>query len=199
MEDLIEISKENILTRVMRTPNPLAVKVVVNFPVKSQGKAFFTKKEEVSNIPLFFNLFKISGIHQIHVFENQITLSHEGKLKFEEIEQQTEKIVKDFGSQHQPDFSTPGENKPKKNLHLLAEMHQKAEKILDRTIRPGLQADGGDLEIVSFKGNKVEIAYQGACGGCPSSYMGTLEAIENILRYELKNEHIEVFVNQDVK
>ena len=72
-------------------------------------------------------------------------------------------------------------------------MHRKAEEVLDRTIRPGLQADGGDLEILSFKGNKVEIAYQGACGGCPSSYMGTLDAIENILRYELQNEKIEVY------
>ena len=190
----MSISSEDILIRVMRTPNPQAVKLVVNFPVKAEGKASFTKKEEVSHIPLFLNLFTISGVHQIHVFENQITLSHEGALDFEGIESQAIKIIKDFGADHKVDFSAPEEEKIKKrDTAQLSEMHRKAEEILDRTVRPGLQADGGDLEIVSFEGNKVEIAYQGACGGCPSSYMGTLEAIENILRYELNNEEIEVY------
>lgn len=190
----MNISSEDILIRVMRTPNPLAVKLVVNFPVKTEGKASFTKKEEIAGRPLFFNLFSISGVHHIHVFENQITLSHEGALDFEEIEKQAVKTVKDFGADHNPDFTAPEEETKKtREPSQLSEMHRKAEEVLDRTIRPGLQADGGDLEIVSFKGNKVEIAYQGACGGCPSSYMGTLEAIENILRYELNNEEIEVY------
>ena len=190
----MSISSEDILIRVMRTPNPLAVKLVVNFPVKTEGKASFAKKEEVTDKPLFSNLFNISGVHQIHAFENQITLNHEGALDFEEIEKQAEKIVKDFGADHNPEFSASEEEKTKKREpSQLSEMHRKAEEVLDRTVRPGLQADGGDLEIVSFEGNKVEIAYQGACGGCPSSYMGTLEAIENILRYELNNEKIEVY------
>ena len=49
----MSISSEDILIRVMRTPNPLAIKLIVNFPIKTEGKASFTKKEEVSNTPLF--------------------------------------------------------------------------------------------------------------------------------------------------
>ena len=189
----MSISKKDILVRAMTTPNPLAIKLVVNFPVKKEAKASFTKKEEISNIPLFLNLFCLSGVHQIHVFENQITLSYEDTIHFEEIKKQAIEIVKNFGADHDPNFSSSKEENKKKDLSKLPERHRKAEDILDRTIRPGLQADGGDLEIVSFEGNKIEIAYQGACGGCPSSYMGTLEAIENILRYELQNEEIEVY------
>ena len=189
----MDISSEDILMRVMETPNPLAVKLVVNFPIKTEGKASFTTKQEVSHIPLFLNFFDIPGVHQIHVFENQITLNHQGAVSFEEIEKKAEKIIKDFGAEHNSDFAPTETEKKKKDLSQLSEIHRKAEEILDRTIRPGLQADGGDLEIISFKGHKVEIAYQGACGGCPSSYMGTLDAIENILRYELKNEKIEIY------
>ena len=189
----MSISSKDILVRVMETPNPMAVKLIVNFPVKAEGKASFTTKEEVSHTPLLLNFFDIPGVHQIHVFENQITLSHQGAVSFEEIEKKAEKIIKDFGADHNSDFAPSTEKeKKKRDFSQLSEMHRKAEEILDRTIRPGLQADGGDLEIISFKGHKVEIAYQGACGGCPSSYMGTLDAIENILRYELKNEKIEV-------
>lgn len=189
------ISPKDILVRVMRTPNPLAVKLIVNFPVKSTGKASFTKKEEVSDKALFSKLFDIQGVHQIHVFENQITLSHEGILEFEDIEKQSEQILKDFGAGHDPDFMVQEEKEKEKTRKQkqLSEKHRQAEEILDRAIRPYLQADGGDIEVISFEGNKVEISYQGACGGCPSAFMGTLNAIENILRQEMENEEIEVY------
>ena len=189
----MDITEKDILVRAMRTPNPSAIKLVVNFLLKKEGKASFTKKEELVNIPLFLKLFEISGIHQLHVFENQVTLSYGDTLDFEDVERESIKIIKAFGSNHNPDFSVSEKKQKKKEQKKLSEMHRKAEEVLDRTIRPGLQADGGDLEILSFEGNKVEIVYQGACGGCPSSYMGTLEAIENILRYELKNDEIEVY------
>ena len=48
------------------------------------------------------------------------------------------------------------------------------------------------MGVVEFKNNTVKIIYQGACGGCPSSTMGTLDAIQSILRHELGNEEIVV-------
>ena len=101
--------------------------------------------------------------------------------------------MKKWGAEHNPDFQSEKDEKEKKKKENLSDEEKKVEEILDRTVRPGLQADGGDLEVVSFKNNKIEISYQGACGGCPSSYMDTLFAIENILRYELQNEKIEVY------
>jgi Fe-S cluster biogenesis protein NfuA len=56
--------------------------------------------------------------------------------------------------------------------------------ILDQTVRRGMQADGGDLEIVELdRENKIlKIRYQGACGSCPMATMGTLMAIQNVLK-----------------
>jgi Fe-S cluster biogenesis protein NfuA len=68
---------------------------------------------------------------------------------------------------------------------------QQIDEILERTVRPGLQADGGDLEILELDGNILTIRYEGACGGCPSAMMGTLEAIKSILRHEF-NPDLEV-------
>ena len=64
--------------------------------------------------------------------------------------------------------------------------------MLDRTIRPGLQADGGDVEVVSYKDDTISILYQGACGGCPSAMMGTLDAIQGILQQELGKPDLKV-------
>ena len=189
----MELSSKDILVRVLETPNPLAIKLVVNFPVKLEGKASFKQPEETKEHPLFLNLFKISGVHQIHVFENQISLNHKGEVPFEELEKTATEIIKKWGVKHNPNFLQAEEEKKKKDYSQMPETQRKIEEILDRTVRPGLQADGGDLELVSVQDNKIEISYQGACGGCPSSYMDTLFAIENILRYELKNDKIEVF------
>ena len=70
---------------------------------------------------------------------------------------------------------------------------QEIEKILDKTIRPGLQADGGDVQALSYEDNILLIKYAGACGTCPSSTTGTLEAIKGILRDQY-NEGLDVYI-----
>ena len=190
----MDISEKDILIRALRTPNPKAIKLTANFPFKNGDPISFTKKEEASNIPLASRLFEIPGILQLYIMENQITLSHDGRWEFDPLAQTAESLVRKLGPSHKADFAPSASiEKPKKSKKPLSKNWKQAEEILDRCVRPGLQADGGDLEIVSFKGNKVEISYQGACGGCPSSYMGTLEAIENILRHEMENSQIEVY------
>ena len=186
------IKTEDILIQAMGTPNPLAVKFAVNFPFKTEGNATFLKKEDCSESPFFEPLFNIPHLAQVYVFENQMTLTFDEEVSLEDVEKRVEGIIKSGFSLHNPDFQSL-EGKPAPDRSQLPEGIRQIEEILDRTIRPGLQADGGDLEVVSFKDNKLEISYHGACGGCPSSFMGTLQAIENILRYELSNEEILVY------
>jgi Fe-S cluster biogenesis protein NfuA len=68
---------------------------------------------------------------------------------------------------------------------------QKINEVLDRMIRPALQGDGGDIEVIDYKDNVLTVFFQGACGGCPSSTAGTLSAIEATLREEF-NPQIQV-------
>lgn len=64
------------------------------------------------------------------------------------------------------------------------------ENIIDKDIRPMLQFDGGDMDIVDIRtsdsGNiDVYIRYLGACSGCASGASGTLFAIESVLQENL--------------
>ena len=52
-------------------------------------------------------------------------------------------------------------------------------------IRPSLQADGGDVELVEIDGGVVKVRLQGACAGCPMSQMTLKNGIERILKQEL--------------
>ena len=63
-------------------------------------------------------------------------------------------------------------------------MRAKVEEILN-TIRPSLQADGGDVELVDVKEGVVSLKLTGACAGCPMSAMTLKNGIERTLKQEI--------------
>ena len=64
-------------------------------------------------------------------------------------------------------------------------MKDKVEKVLDE-IRPGLQADGGDVELVDVtEDGIVKVRLTGACVGCPMSTMTLKMAIEKKLKEKI--------------
>jgi Fe-S cluster biogenesis protein NfuA len=61
-------------------------------------------------------------------------------------------------------------------------VQQRVQAVID-LIRPAVQADGGDIELVGIRpGNVVEIRFHGACHGCPSSTMTLHSGIERSIR-----------------
>ena len=58
------------------------------------------------------------------------------------------------------------------------------EEILKR-IRPNLQADGGDVEIVDVSDGIVSVKLTGDCSGCPMSTITLKNGIERLLKEEL--------------
>ena len=65
-------------------------------------------------------------------------------------------------------------------------MREQVEAALGK-IRPGLQADGGDVELVDVTaGGIVQVRLTGACKGCPMSQMTLKNGIERILMQQVK-------------
>jgi len=60
-------------------------------------------------------------------------------------------------------------------------MKEKIQEILDQ-IRPSLQADGGDVELVDVEDNIVKVRLTGACHGCPMSQMTLKNGIERYVK-----------------
>jgi Fe-S cluster biogenesis protein NfuA len=63
-------------------------------------------------------------------------------------------------------------------------MKEKVEAVLDQ-IRPALQADGGNVELVDVKDGTVSVKLTGHCAGCPMSTMTLKNGIERILKEKL--------------
>ena len=60
-------------------------------------------------------------------------------------------------------------------------MLEKIQETLN-LIRPQLQPDGGDVELVGVEDGNVKVRLQGACAGCPMSQMTLKNGIEKILK-----------------
>ncbi|MDD3777543.1 MAG: NifU family protein [Actinomycetota bacterium] len=62
---------------------------------------------------------------------------------------------------------------------------EKLDEVLDQ-IRPSLQADGGDVELVEADDDgTVKVKLKGACGGCPMSQITLTQGIERLLKEKI--------------
>ena len=61
---------------------------------------------------------------------------------------------------------------------------QLVEKALEK-IRPMLQRDGGDIELVEVNDGVVKVRLTGACKGCPMSQMTLKQGVEKLLLKEV--------------
>ncbi len=64
-------------------------------------------------------------------------------------------------------------------------MKERVQKAID-SIRPSLQADGGDVELIDVsEDGVVKVKLRGACSGCPMSQMTLKMGIEKIIKKEV--------------
>ncbi len=63
-------------------------------------------------------------------------------------------------------------------------MKEKVEAALAQ-VRPALQADGGDVELVDVNEGVVSLKLKGACAGCPMATMTLRHRIERILKEQV--------------
>ena len=77
------------------------------------------------------------------------------------------------------------EPRPLTNLQRM----QKVMQVIEREIRPSLQADGGDIELIDIDSKKVIVALRGACAGCGAA---------NLTLYHFVQEKLREFVEPDI-
>lgn len=61
---------------------------------------------------------------------------------------------------------------------------EKVVKVIE-SIRPTLQNDGGDIELLDVKGSVAMVRLQGACAGCPMAQMTLKNYVEALIKKEV--------------
>ena len=191
------------ITRIEETPNPAALKFIMDGPVVADGAVSLSNADEdedyTGDNPLAQALFKV-GASELFLCQNYISVTMFNPNAWEH-------FMDDVKNAIETQLLPPGEKPPEKEKkdsvlnHIernefphLPDEEKKAiiDSLMDEIIRPALANDGGGLEILKVEGNEVRIKYQGACGSCPSSTGGTLAAIQRALQGYL-DPNIEVF------
>jgi Fe-S cluster biogenesis protein NfuA len=168
-----------------QTPNPKSLKFIMNKNVMNEGRATFATPEQCGNITLARDLLALPDVVQVYFFENMITIT-QSEEEWDTLTQMVKSVLQTRMPIHNPEINLDIEKK-KQRENLPPDIRQ-IEEILDRTVRPGLQSDGGNIEVLKLEGKELFVKYEGACGTCPSSTSGTLQAIEEILRAEFNPE-----------
>ena len=101
----------------------------------------------------------------------------------DEIAEILEAELKREGETIEQPVKKPAEEKPAGLSNL-----QRMQKVMEviNMIRPQLQADGGDIELVDINGKVVSVRLQGSCHGCVASQVTLHQVIEQILRQQVE-------------
>jgi Fe-S cluster biogenesis protein NfuA len=167
------------------TPNPQALKFILNEKLLNRETRNFQSREDAENDPLAKGIFEIQGVVSVFYMDKFVTLEKVPDIGWSDIQKKFVEFIRNF------DISTlPPEEKLEGDSAEDTEMLKKINELLDQRVRPALAGDGGGLEVIGLDGLTLKIHYQGACGSCPSAIRGTLVAIENLLKRE---------VNQDIQ
>lgn len=168
------------------TPNPQALKFIINRKLLRTETRQFTNKPDAVNDPLASGIFEIDGVVSVFYMDKFITIEKQPAFDWGKIQRPFVNFLTNFDVAQIPEEKELVVSTEEGN-----EMLGKINGILNAKVRPALAHDGGGLEILGFEGHTLKVRYQGACGTCPSSINGTLTAIESLLKKDV-NPNIEV-------
>ena len=168
------------------TPNPHALKFILNQRLLNLETRQFPDKESAKDDPFAKGIFGIEGVVSVFYMDKFVTIEKSKDANWGQIQRPFIEFLKSF------DVSLiPEEKELEVSDESQNELLKQINELLDHKVRPALAGDGGGLVVLGLEGNKVKIRYQGACGSCPSAITGTLMAIEGLLRRDI-NPTLEV-------
>jgi Fe-S cluster biogenesis protein NfuA len=164
------------------TPNPDALKFVLDVRVVAQGAKSFDDMKAAQSDPLAQALFGLGPVASVFCMDRFVTVTKFPTTEWDELYPRVRQVIETIG-QPIPEVVPLFEGSAGGDTSQAPDdMLNKINQILDENIRPALAGDGGGLEIVDYRDFTLTVHYQGACGSCPSSTTGTLSAIQNLLQ-----------------
>jgi len=173
------------------TPNPDVMKFVSNKILTTESKECLTINE-AEGWPLLKNIFQFPFVKEVFIASNYISIKKHPTVEWFDISNQIRIFIQDqLNNDVKINLISAIKEKtkdPVKKSKLTLEI----EKILETSIRPSIQMDGGDIELVSCKDGIIKVFLKGACSGCPSSQMTLKNGIEVLLKEKFPKKIKEV-------
>ena len=172
------IMSEKIRIHTEGTPNPNALKFVLDRVILESGSANFPDKQSSGNSPLAQKLFQLSSVIEVFFGKDFITISKTPDSSWDSIYDSLLKVINNHFESGEP-IILKSEAATFKGSN---EIEQKIHEILDSQIRPAVASDGGDVIFDSYEEGVLKLHLQGSCSHCPSSIMTLKVGIESMLK-----------------
>ena len=164
------------------TPNPLAMKFLVEEELLPLGKTFNASSTlQASVSPLASELFQMETVSNVFIGSTFVTITKEPFANWDDLKLEVIEKITYFLRSGLPILN---QNSPaKKEFNSSDPIFAQIEAILEEKIRPSIAQDGGDVIFQGFEDGIVYLELQGSCSGCPSSAITLKNGIENLLKY----------------
>ena len=120
------------------TPNPNAMKFILNRDVKSTGKVTFRSADEANGIALVEALFALVVVEQVHLFENVVTVTKIEQAPWEDVADWVKQVLTNHVEEHDPGFEITDAGSGGPVSHVRDDQPpevQRIEEVLDLTRR----------------------------------------------------------------
>ena len=160
-----------------RTPNPDSIKWVLGRSVMEGGATVhFDAPPGPEMSPLAERLFAVDGVAGVFLASNFVTVTKRAEVEWTDLAEPVADAIRacagtPLGPAFEPQLAVDEEA-----------LAARIRRVIDEEVRPAVAMDGGDVAFVGYRDGVVEIAFRGACSGCPSSSATLEHGIEARLR-----------------
>ncbi len=173
------------------TPNPDVMKFVSNKMLTAESKECLTIND-AERWPLLQNIFQFPFVKEIFIASNYISIKKHPTVEWFDISNQVRIFIQDqLNNDVKINLFSDVKEKAKSTVKK-SKLTLDIEEILETSIRPSIQMDGGDIELISCKDGIIKVFLKGACSGCPSSQMTLKNGIEVLLKEKFPDKIKEV-------
>ena len=171
--------------RATETPNPDSR--LYSFDRKLSEGSVIWRPETKALPPLARDLLDASAVVMVMVRENTLTVEREKGAPWDPIDALVKRSIETHLVHTPPLFhAEPKARGPRGSLE------QEIWAVLERTILPGIHADGGDMVLLGVDDGVVQVRLVGACRSCPASELTVTGGIARILKDAFPTEVHEV-------
>jgi Fe-S cluster biogenesis protein NfuA len=159
------------------TPNPDAMRFPI--PPSVREPVDIRPGDGPSGLPGAAALMSIPGIVSVYYGNGYATVTKSAEASWAQVERPASEALE--GAAWPGDDEAPAE--AQHSASGTDPVLEEARAVIDELVRPSIQADGGDVEILSVNDGIAVVRLRGSCVGCPSSTLTLKRGIERILMH----------------
>lgn len=171
-----------IRIQVENTPNPRALKFIINAQLLATGGRDFPTVDRALTSPLAKTLFDLDGVDGVYVGTNFVTVT---KLDTADWQQVTAPVTAALQAHLEAGLPVLGDEGVQKHTASDDAVARRVQEVLDEYVRPAVAQDGGDVVFDSYDDGVVRLHLQGSCSGCPSSTATLKMGIQTMLKEQI--------------